>query len=147
MKPVQNRPPLGKSCSHRLRERERRFVEFYMGEAAGNAAKAARLAGYSAKTARKQGSRLLTKKDILAAIEQSAANDPAVWTREDRQRFWTAVAAGTNGFARTELRDRLKASELLGRSQADFVDRHAIEAGASLVDVIAAVARGAEARR
>lgn len=103
-----------------LSERERRFVEFYMGEAAGNATKAARFAGYSAKTARKQGSRLRTKGHIRAAIQEAARNDPAVWTREDRQRFWTAVAAGAGGFAKATLRDRLKASELLGRSQSDF---------------------------
>jgi hypothetical protein len=35
----------------------------------------------------------------------------------------------------------LKASELLGKSQADFVERHQVEAGASLVDLLADVAK------
>lgn len=148
MKSATTGPTSGKPGADGLTERERRFVTFYMGEAAGNATKAARLAGYSAKTARKQGSRLLrTKGHIRAAIDQAAKDDPAVWTREDRQRFWTAIAAGTDGFGNAELRDRLKASELLGRSQADFVDRHEVDAGASLVDVIAAIAAGQERGR
>jgi phage terminase small subunit len=106
-----------------LNERERRFVEAYMGAAAGNATKAARLAGYSTNTADKHASRLLRKVGIQQAIDQRAKTDPAVWTREDRLRFWTAVASGRAGFAKASLRDRLKASELLGKSQADFVER------------------------
>lgn len=94
-----------------------------MGTAAGNATKAAVLAGYSNKTARKQGSRLLTKGHIMNAIEKTAQSDPGVWTREDRQRFWTAVASGAASYQQASLKDRLKASELLGRSQADFVER------------------------
>lgn len=43
------------------------FVEHYL--RCFNAAEAARLAGYSERTARQQGSRLLTKVDIQAAIE------------------------------------------------------------------------------
>jgi phage terminase small subunit len=104
-------------------ERERRFVEAFMGSAAGNAAKAARLAGYSKATADKQASRLLRKVGIQQAIADRAQSDPVVWTREQRQRFWTAVASGAPGYAHASIRDRLKASELLGRSQADFVDR------------------------
>ena len=121
-----------------LSERERRFVECYMGAAAGNATKAARLAGYSSKTARKQGSRLLTKGHIRAAIDQTAQTDPAVLTREERQRFWSDVTLGRGAYAKAPLHDRLKASELLGKSQADFVDRHELTAGGSLLDLLAA---------
>lgn len=121
-----------------LTERERRFVECYMGEAAGNATQAARAAGYSAKTARKQGSRLLTKGNIRAAIAERSASDPAVWTREDRQRFWTAIASGGRGYQLASLRDRLKASELLGRSQADFVERVEHSGRVTLEEAIAA---------
>lgn len=58
------------SGTEELSERERRFVEAYMGEAAGNATKAAELAGYSARTARQIGSRLLSKVDIQQVIYQ-----------------------------------------------------------------------------
>ena len=130
-RPGPPRPTVGKRSpatprrlDYPISERERRFVEHFMGDAAGNATHAARLAGYSSKTARKQGSRLLTKGHIRAALAQRAQDDPAVWTREERQRFWTAIARGADGgYPEASLRDRLKASELLGKSQADFLDR------------------------
>jgi hypothetical protein len=136
-----------KAISRGLSERERRFVECFMGEAAGNATKAARLAGYAKNTAEKQAGRLLAKVGIRAAIEARASNDPAVATREERQRFWTAVLRGTGEFARTTMKDRLRASELLGKSQADFLERHQLEAGKTLVDVLAAMAAAAETDR
>lgn len=53
-----------------LSERERRFVDAYMGRAAGNATKAAEIAGYKPANARQQASRLLTKANIKAAVEE-----------------------------------------------------------------------------
>ena len=120
-----------------ISERERRFVEAYMGAAGGNATKAARIAGYAKSTAEKQASRLLGKVGIRAAIDARVSKDPAVWTREQRQQFWTAVASGAAGYEDASLRDRLKASELLGKSHADFVDRHAFEG----LDALAAALR------
>jgi phage terminase small subunit len=128
-----------------LSERQRKFVEAYMGAAAGNATKAARLAGYSAATARKQGSRLGTKGHIRAAIEARTKEDPAVWTREDRQRFWTAVASGTGAYRMSSLRDRLRASELLGKSQADFVERVEHSGKVTLEQVLGASRSGVSA--
>ena len=107
-----------------LNERERRFVEAYMGEAAGNGTKAAEVAGYSARNAGPQGSRLLRKANIRAAIAARTQDDPAVADRMARQRLWSDIAFGRGAFAGASLRDRLTASELLGRSQADFVQRH-----------------------
>jgi hypothetical protein len=43
----------------------------------------------------------------------------AIATREDRQSFWTEVMRDKL----EKMVDRLRASELLGKSQADFVDR------------------------
>ena len=68
-----------------MTERERRFVECYMGEAAGNGTKAALLAGYSPVTARNQASRLLTKGYIQSAIEERSQRDVLTWSREQRQ--------------------------------------------------------------
>lgn len=117
-----------------LRERERRFVERFM--TSGNATKAAEQAGYSRRAASQIGYRLLRKAQIQRAIAERTRNDPAVWTREDRQRFWTQVASGTDGFRRASLRDRLRASELLGRSQADFIDRQQDHEGPSFYDLL-----------
>ena len=41
--------PVPKLKDGQLSEKQRRFVNFYMGDAAGNASKAAELAGYSPK--------------------------------------------------------------------------------------------------
>lgn len=51
-----------------LSKKQQAFVESYL--TCWNAAEAARLAGYSEKTARQQGSRLLTNVDIQAAIQE-----------------------------------------------------------------------------
>ena len=106
-----------------MTERERRFVECYMGKAAGNGTKAALLAGYSPATARKQASRLLTKGNILSAIEERGKSDELTWSREQRQAFWTRIASDE----RVEIRDRLKASELLARSQGDFIEKRLLQ--------------------
>src|SRR5262245_30158301 len=94
-----------------------------MGEAAGNATKAAVLAGYSPTTARKQGSRLLTKGNIRTAIDERSHANPLIWSREQRQSFWTKIAADQT----IGVRDRLKASELLARSQGDFVEKRLLQ--------------------
>jgi phage terminase small subunit len=46
-----------------------RFVAAYLGPAQQNASRAAKLAGYSKKTARFQGSRLLTRVNIQLEID------------------------------------------------------------------------------
>lgn len=51
----------------------RQFVNAYLGEASGNGARAAILAGYSEKGARQTASRLLTYADVKAAIEKRLA--------------------------------------------------------------------------
>lgn len=95
-----------------------------MGAAAGNASEAARLAGYSVKAAKVQGCRLLTKANVQAAIAERVTTDPQIATREARQRLWSDIAFGRGVYADAALKDRLKASELLGKSQADFIERH-----------------------
>lgn len=110
-----------------LTEKQRRFVEAYMGKAAGNATKAARIAGYSGDdiTLASVGYENLRKPQIHAAINARTESDPLVATRFDRQRFWTRVMLGKEfvGDEAPAMKDRLKASELLGRSQLDFVER------------------------
>lgn len=93
-----------------------------MGVAAGNGTEAARLAGYkgSYATLATVANENLNKPEVIAAMEARIADDPAVADREERQQFWTAAMREKQ----VEMKDRLKASELLGKSQADFVDRH-----------------------
>lgn len=103
--------------SEKLTARQQRFVDAYD----GNATAAALAAGYSKKTAAFIGAENLKKPKIAAAIrtrEQKRAS-PLIATREERQSFWTATMRDKSA----EMRDRLKASELLGKSEADFIDK------------------------
>ena len=102
-----------------LTEKQRRFVEAYMGAAAGNGAEAARQAGYKGNdaTLRVVAAENLAKPNVRAAIEERRTARPDIATREERQAFWSAVMRGQEG---AEMRDRLKASELLGKTHLDF---------------------------
>lgn len=101
----------------KLTVKQQRFVDAYD----GNATKAAIAAGYSEKTARRIGQKNMTKVDILTELKnrETLRRTPLIATREERQAFWTATMRNV----KAEMRDRLKASELLGKSEADFVDR------------------------
>lgn len=102
-----------------LSKMEQKFVEAY----AGNGEQAAIIAGYSKKTARMQASRLLTRANVIKAIKARQEEPRAlrILTRQERQNFWTKVALGEEEGA--DMKDRLKATELLGRSEADFTDK------------------------
>jgi len=54
-------------------------------------------------------------------------------TREQRQGFWTTVMFDDA----EDMVFRLKASELLGRSEADFIERHKHDIGGSLMQIVA----------
>jgi len=120
----------------KLTLKQEKFVEAYMGKAAGNATEAARLAGYKGNeaTLAVTGFENLRKPNVKAAIDERSANDPLIATREDRQQFWTNVMNDPL----QDMKDRLRASEILGKSQADFIDRtdnkHDIEIRINRVD-------------
>lgn len=114
---------------YKFTTKQQRFIDAYN----GNATEAALKAGYSKKTARFIGCDNLTKPNILAAIQSREQEQTAthIATREDRQQFWSQMM-------RTAERDgdKLKASELLGRSNADFIDRHMVSVGGSHADLM-----------
>jgi phage terminase small subunit len=101
-----------------LTEKQRRFCEAYSANG-GNALAAAREAGY--KKPNPQGAENLAKPTIRDAIDRLRLSytNSAIATREERQTFWTNMLRDPN----VAERDRLRASELLGKSQADFIDR------------------------
>ncbi len=123
-----------------------------MGEARGIASKAARLAGYTgnANVLGVTGHQLLKRPKIKNAIGARRDAAPEIATRAERQATWSAMMRDTK---RPDY-IRLKAMELLGRSQADFVevrmapivtDPHAsVE---SLVERFNAIVQTIEARR
>lgn len=119
-----------------LTHKQKRFVDAYD----GNASKAAEIAGY--KTPGQAGHELLKKPEIKANIanreERSNRRRGHIATRQERQMFWTRVLLGEEKDIRTttdsegkkitketspKMTDRLKASELLGRSEVDFIEK------------------------
>ena len=102
----------------KLTSKQQRFVAAY----AGNATEAAIAAGYSRKTAAFIGAENLKKPQIAKAIREREAESmrPQIASREERQKFWTAIMRDE----KQETRDRIKASESLGKSEGDFLDRH-----------------------
>ena len=100
-----------------LSTKQKKFIQAYM----GNATEAAKIAGYSEKTASSQGQRLLKNVEIKKAIakREEKQTSAVIATREQRQEFWTSIMYN----AENDMKDRLKSSELLGRSQADFTDK------------------------
>ena len=115
-----------------LTAKQRRFVEAYD----GNARKAAIAAGYSEKTAEVIGHENLRKPKILAEIKarEVVRSTPLIASRAERQQFWSSVMRDKE----QQMRDRLKAAELLGKSEADFVERQEITGrdGAPLIDAV-----------
>ncbi len=110
----QDRPLTGKQTA---------FVEAYTDFGNNtylNATQSAITAGYSARTANKMVARLLVNVGINRAIGlvMDKRKQTGIANRAQRQQFWTDVLdAKANNMS-----DRLRASELLGRSEADFTD-------------------------
>jgi phage terminase small subunit len=102
-----------------LTEKQRSFCEAYAANG-GNAMGAAREAGYA--KPKQQGCQNLENPVIREAIEilRSEKTNAAIATREERQSFWTSVMRDSG----QEMKDRLRAAELLGKAHADFLDRH-----------------------
>ena len=93
--------------------KQQRLINCY----AGNIKEAAKKAGLSYDYAR----RLVTKSHILEAIrnrQETEVRPKDIADRQKRQEFWTTVMYNKG----EDMKDRLKASELLGKSEADFTE-------------------------
>lgn len=100
-----------------MNEKQRRFAEHYA--ANPNATEAARAAGYSERTARSQGQRLLTNDDIQEYIKELQEENAAerIATMTDVKIFWSDTMNDKD----LKRSDRLKASELLAKSAGAFL--------------------------
>ena len=103
-----------------LTERQSRFVDAFIASG-GDGPAAAVEAGYSPRSAARTARKNLENPSVLVEIQYRSAGRPDIATLEDRQRLWTQMMyeGGPDGDARIQLR----ASELLGKSQADFATR------------------------
>ena len=95
-----------------MNQRQRAFCEAYL--KCGNAAEAAIKAGYSPKSARSIGQRLLTYVDIREYLADRNAEIMAenTATLEEIRSFWTTTMRDQEA----KQADRLKASELLSKA-------------------------------
>jgi len=109
-----------------LTAKQQRFIDFYD----GNATAAAIKAGYSEKSAKRIAAHLMDDERIIAAIQarEKSRSAPDIADREARQKFWSAIMRDEN----TMIMARLKASELLAKSEGDFLERAEITGRGSL---------------
>lgn len=140
-----------------MNNRQKRFVTEYIID--HNATQAAIRAGYSERTARSQGQRLLTNVDIKNAIKelQNRIRDKNIAEAKEVEEFLSlsmrgeikeevVVTENIGDFAskarliKKQLsgRDRIKAAELLGKRYALFTDKIDVEGnvGITIVDDI-----------
>ena len=110
-----------------LSDKQLKFIAAY----AGNATEAAEIAGYSAPE--RAGVRNMKNVTICQAIDERRAKEatPYIATRQDRQKFWSETMSNDE----VEFPHRLKASELLGKSEGDFLDRVKDESGPKIIHV------------
>jgi phage terminase small subunit len=106
--------------------RQKKFIQYY----AGNAKEAALKAGFSEKT----GNQLMQRDDIKRAIQQYSQVEisKGILSKQERQQFWTQVTLDNQ----ENMLFRLKASELLAKSQGDFMDVTANVQGNLQINII-----------
>ncbi len=102
----------------KLTSKQQLFVEYFVGEASGNASLAAKLAGYagSNETLRAVGAENLAKPNIAQLCQQRV--EDAAMSANDVLKHITDIALATHESAR----DRLTALSLLGKYHQLFTD-------------------------
>lgn len=105
-----------------MNQKRQRFVEAYVGEAAGNATKAAEIAGYSPKSAYQLGHMLLKDVEVRAAVDtrQQALTATSTFTAERIIQELETVAQ-----AKVDVKsaDKMKALEMLGKQRGMFQEK------------------------
>ena len=102
-----------------MTDKQELFIQEYLIDF--NATRAAKKAGYSEKTAYSQGQRLLKHVEVknkITSLKQERISD-LIATKEQRQQFWSKTMFDQE----VDMKNRLRASELLGKSCGDFIDR------------------------
>ena len=102
-----------------LNPRQKKFAELYA--ATGNATQSAIGAGYSPKSAGVNADKLLKNTNIQAYLRTMTEADRAsrIATVEELREFWTATLRDGGH----EMKDRLKASDMLGKSLGVFIEK------------------------
>ena len=98
-----------------MNDKQAKFIAEYTKDL--NATQAAIRAGYSPRSAYSQGQRLLKKAEVQAAMAEH--REKGIADRETRQKFWSDTMLNK----KEDMKHRLKASELLAKSECDFIER------------------------
>ena len=112
----------GKAMDAESHHRKVIFATFYAANPE-NAGLAYAAAGYSAsnKGSERAAINRLLKDPVVLEVLHRQVIQPAIATREERQQWWTKLMRG--GVPEATIQERIKASELLGKSQGDFTER------------------------
>lgn len=96
-----------------------------MGKAAGNATKAAELAGYSVRTAAQAASRLLRKVQISAAIEtrRNSLASLTIADAKERREILTQLARS----AETDSTARIRAIDVANKMDGIYIEKHEVK--------------------
>lgn len=136
-------------------DKKRQFIEVYMGDKDEDLLFAMRSAGFAGTDTylRAKARKMLNDPMILKAIEvrdeYTASRNSKVATRLERQALWTSLMRNEDEDSHPEydssnvikkvnvsLAMRLKASELLGRSETDFVEKIDLSGKITITDII-----------
>ena len=112
-----------------LNARQKAFCEYYV--ASGNATESAKKAGYSEKTAKSIGQRLLTFVDVQTYIEELNQNvkNNRIADMTEVKEFWTETLRNN----KAKMQDRLKASEYLAKTNGAFLEKLEVKGGIPVV--------------
>lgn len=110
-----------------MNEQQKRFADYYI--ETGNATDAYKRAGYKAKgnAAEAAASRLLRDVKVQAYIEErnKLLESDRIADMEEVKHFWSNTMRDLGA----DLKDRLKASEYIAKTNAAFVDKQQISGG------------------
>lgn len=127
----------------KLTERQIKFIEAYK----GNGTEAARQAGYTGddNALAVMANKLLRNANILNAIKgrQDISIKPLIADRKRRQEFWASVMEDRS----EDMRNRLRASELLGKSEADFTEKIEHSGKLTMAELVAGSIRKEKERK
>ena len=134
----------------KLTEKQKRFIDYYI--ELGNATEAARKAGYSERSAKQIGNENLTKLDFFIKERLKELEDKRTADVKEVLQYLTSVMRGEEveevvgftdkGVQRVRklpnVKDRVKAAELLGKRYALFTDKMDLNGnvGVTIIDDI-----------